>query len=77
MDGDVRVVDVIEGDVFTLAADGLAGAPFVEDVVGEVEGDACAVFFCDGGNEDAVSVEELEVDGVGVGVVGVVEEQGV
>ena len=77
VDGDVCVVDVVEGDVFALSADGLAGAPFVEDVVGEVEGDARAVLLCDGGDEDSVTVEELEVDGVGVGIIGVVEEQGV
>jgi hypothetical protein len=58
-------------------ADGLAGAPFVEDIVGEVVVDARAVLLCDRTDKDAVAVEELQVDGVGVGVVWVVEEQGV
>jgi hypothetical protein len=71
---DVGVVD-LGGDVFAASADGLAGAPFVEDVVGEIVVDACAVLLCDGADKDAVAIEELQVDGVGVGVVRVVEEQ--
>lgn len=74
MQRDVRDVD-LGGDVLALAADGLAGAPFVEDVVGEVVLQAGAVLFGDGADEDAVAVEELQVDGEGVLVVGVVEEE--
>jgi hypothetical protein len=71
---DVRVVD-LGGDVLAVSADGAAGAPFVEDVVGEVVVDARAILLCDWADKDAVAVEELQVDGVSVGVVWVVEEQ--
>ena len=65
----------LSGDVLALAANGLASAPLVEDIVGELVFDARAVFFGHGAHEDAVAEEELQVDGVGVGVFGVVEEQ--
>lgn len=74
MNRDVGVVD-LGGDVLAASADGLAGAPFVEDVIGEVVVDTRAVFLCHGADKDAVAVEELQVDGVGVWVVRVVEEQ--
>lgn len=74
MDRDIGVVDV-RGNVFAVAPDRLAGAPFVEDVVGQVVAEACAVLLRDRADEDAVAVEELQVDGVGAGVVGVVEEE--
>ena len=71
---DVCVVD-LGGDVLAVPADGVASAPFVEDVIGEVVVDARAVLLCDWADKDAVAVEELQVDGVGVGVIWVVEEQ--
>lgn len=70
----VGVVD-LGGDVLAASADGLTGAPFVEDVIGEIIVEACAVLLCDGADQDAVAIEELQVDGVGVGIVRVVEEQ--
>lgn len=71
---DVGVVD-LGGDVLAASADGFAGAPFVEDVIGEVVVEARAVLLCNRADKDAVAVEELQVNGVGVGVVRVVEEQ--
>jgi hypothetical protein len=71
---DFGVVD-FGGDVFSMSANRLAGTPLVEDVVGEVEFDAGAVLFCDRADENAIAVEELQVDGVCVGVVGIVEEE--
>lgn len=58
-----------------MSADGLAGAPLVENVVGEVVAQACAVLLCDRADQDTITVEELKIDGVSVRVVGVVEEQ--
>ena len=75
MNRDIGIVDPVDGDILALAADRLAGAPFVEDVVGEVEGQAGGVLLCYGGDQDPVAVEELHVNGVGVWIVGVVEEE--
>lgn len=74
VDRDVGEVD-FSSDVFALAANGLACSPLVENVVGEVVFYARTVFFCYWADEDAVAEEELQVDGVRVGVLGVVEEQ--
>ena len=74
MNRDVGVVD-FGGDVLAASTDGFAGAPFVEDVIGEVVVEARAVLLCNRADKDAVAVEELQVNGVGVGVVRVVEEQ--
>lgn len=76
VDGDIGVVDV-GGDVFAMSANRLAGSPFVEDVVGQVVAQARAVLLGHRADEDAVAVEELQVDGVGTRVVGIVEEEGV
>lgn len=62
-------------DIFTASANRLSSTPFVKDVIGEVEVDAGAVLLSDGAHEDTVAVEELQIDGVRVGVVGIVEEQ--
>lgn len=74
MDHDVRVVN-LGGDVFALSTDWLARAPFIEDVVGQIVAEAGAILLCDGAYEDSITVEELQVDGEGVRVVRVVEEQ--
>lgn len=58
-----------------MTADGLAGSPLVEDIVGEVVVDTSAVLFSHRANQDAVAVEELQVNSVGVGVARVVEEK--
>lgn len=67
---DVREVDHGSGSL-----DALAGPVVVEDFVGQVDGHGCRVFFQHGRNEDSVAVEELVLDGEGVGVGGVVEPQ--
>lgn len=58
-----------------MSANWFTCSPLVEDVVGEVEVDSVAVLVCDGTNEDAISVEELQVDWVRVYIVGVIEEE--
>lgn len=58
------------------AVDDLVGVPVVEVVLGQVDVDGVGVFFEDGGDEETGSVEELEVLGEGVGVGGVVVEDG-
>lgn len=60
-----------------MASNGLTSPPFVEDVVGKVEAYAGAVLIYDRTDKDAIAVEELQVDGVSVDIVGVVEEEGV
>lgn len=66
-----------EVDVLAVSLDALAGPVVVEDILGKVDGDGGRVFFEDGGDEDAVTVEELVLDAEGFGVGGVVEEEGV
>lgn len=74
MDCDICVVN-LGGDVLAMSTDGLSGAPFVENIVGEIVAQARAVLLCDRADEDAITVEELKIDRVGVCVVRVVEEQ--
>lgn len=73
--------DICEFDfgryVFTTSTDGLASTPFVKYVVGEIEFKTGAVLLCYGTDENTIAIEELEIDGVGVRIVGVVEEEGV
>ena len=69
--------NVIEGDFGALALYDLPGVEGVEAVVGEVDGDAGAVLFCDGRDEDVGAVEELQGVTEDVGVIGVGEEEGV
>ena len=68
--------NVREVDRFPGADDALVGEEVVESVFGQVDGDVCAVFLGDGADEEGVAEEELEVDGEGVGVGGVLEEEG-
>jgi hypothetical protein len=63
--------------VLGASTDGLASGPLVEDIIGQVVLELGAVLPGDGADKNAISVEELEIDGVGVLIVGVVEEQGV
>ena len=73
--GDFGEVDVVEGDFGAGAFDDFPGVEGVEAVVGEVDGDAGAVLFGDGRDEDVGAVEELEGVAEDVGVVGVGEEE--
>lgn len=61
--------------VLGTSADGLASGPLVEDIIGQVVLELGAVLLGNGAYKDTISVEELEIDGVGVLIVGVVEEQ--
>jgi hypothetical protein len=63
--------------VLGTSTDRLASGPLVEDVIGQVVLELGAVLPGDGADKNTISVEELEVDRVGVLIVGVVEEQGV
>jgi hypothetical protein len=63
--------------VLGASTDGLASGPLVENIIGQVVLELGAVLPGDGADKNAISVEELEIDGVGVLIVGVVEEQGV
>jgi hypothetical protein len=58
VDCDVGVID-FGGDVLSTSADGFAGALFVENIVGQIVVQTCAVLFSDGADEDTVAVEEL------------------
>jgi len=69
--------NVVEGDLGAGAFNDFPGVESVEAVVGEVDCDAGAVLFGDGGDEDGSAVEELESVAEDVGVVGVGEEEGV
>lgn len=53
------------------------GEEVVEGIFGEVDGDVCAVFLGYGADEKVVAEEELKVDGGGVEIFWIVEEQGV
>jgi hypothetical protein len=72
---DFGEIDVIEGDLGAFAFDDLPGVEGVEAGVGEVDGDAGAVLFGDGRDEDVGAVEELQGVAKDVGVVGVGEEE--
>lgn len=61
--------------VLGTSTDGLASGPLVEDIIGQVVLELGAVLLGNGADQNTVSVEELEIDGVGVLIVGVVEEQ--
>ena len=69
--------DVCEVDHGAVTLDALAGPVVVEDFIGQVDGHGGRVFFQYRRDENGVAVEELVLDGEGVGVRGVVEPQGV
>lgn len=73
--GDFSEGDVVEGDFGTGAFDDFPGVEGVEAVVGEVNGDAGAVLFGDGRDENVGAVEELQGVAEDVGVVWVGEEE--
>jgi hypothetical protein len=75
--GDFSEVHVVEGNFGACAFDNVPGVEGVEAGVGEVDGDAGAVLFGDGRDEDVGAVEELQGVAEDVGVVGVGEEEGV
>lgn len=72
---DFGEADVFELDLSAFAFDDLPSVEGVETIVGEVDGDACAVLFRDGRDEDVGAVEELQGVAEDVGVVGVGEEE--
>lgn len=74
---DFSEVHVVEGDLGASTLDDFPGVEGVEAGVGEVDGDAGAVLFGDGRDEDVGAVEELQGVAEDVGVVGVGEEEGV
>ena len=63
--------------VLATASNRLSSGPVVEDVVRQVVLKLGAVLLGDRADEDTITVEELQVDGVGVLVLGIVEENGV
>jgi hypothetical protein len=71
---DFGKVDVVTGKPVASSADGLVGEVVVEDVIGEVEGDACTVVIYHRTDQDTVTPEELMLDGERGGVFGVDEE---
>jgi len=73
--GDFGERDVVESNFSARAFNNLPGVEGVEAVVGEVDGDAGAVFFRDRRDEDVVAVEELQSVAEDTGVVGVFEEE--
>lgn len=72
---DFSEVHVVEGDLGASTLDDFPGVEGVEAGVGEVDGDAGAVLFGDGRDEDVGAVEELQGVAEDVGVVGVREEE--
>lgn len=73
--GDFGEVDVVESDLGARAFDDLPSIEGVEAVVGKVDGDAGAVLFGNGRDEDVRAVKELKSVAEDVGVVGVGEEE--
>lgn len=74
---DRRKVDAGKRHGRAVALHGLVGEVIVEDVLGKVDIHRRRVLGGDGGNENGVTVEELEINGVGVRVLGVLEPQAV
>jgi hypothetical protein len=75
VEGNLSEIDVIESDLSAFALDDFPSIEIVEAVVGEVDGDAGAVLFCDGRDKDVRAVEELQGVAEDVRVVGVGEEE--
>ena len=70
MDGYLCIVDVIEGDILALTFDLVVSREIVEGLLRKVCSDRGHVLLGDGGNEDGIAEEELEVDAVGSRVLG-------
>jgi len=75
MHGDLGKVDVIESDEGTSALDGREAEEVVEDVSWEINGDACRIVLGDWRNQDAVTEEELVIDGECIAVLWVLEPE--
>ena len=64
MDWYLCVVDVLECNVLTLPLDLVVSLEIVEGRIREVCGNRGSVLLSDGRNEDRITEEELEIDGV-------------
>jgi hypothetical protein len=72
---DFSEIDVVESDLGAFALDDLPSVECVKAVVRKVDGDASAVLFCDGRDEDVGAVEELQSIAEDLRVVRVGEEE--
>ena len=75
VEGNIRGAEVVDDDGLALALDAGVGEEVVEDVLGEVGGDARGVLVDDGADEDAGAEEVLGLDAECVLVVGVEVEE--
>ena len=64
MHRDLRVVDVLEGDVLALTVDLVISLEIVEELLREVCSDGSRVLLADWRNENRIAEEELEIDAV-------------
>jgi len=67
---DLRVVDILEGNVLALTFDLFISLEIVEGLLREVCSDGSRVLLADGRNENGIAEEELEIDAVGSRVLG-------
>ena len=77
MHRDLRVVDILEGNVLALAFDLFIGLEIVEGLLRKVCSDGSRVLLADGRNENGIAEEELEIDAVGSLVLGEYVPEGV